>query len=263
MSLGQSLRKLPRNCRRVFQLGSLFSSWESAYAYLKLVRGHGKAPRDGVVELNIRALDGRSIGCRPSTTDYLVLWDTFIMRYHLPPEDLGHVSTILDLGSNIGTTIAHLAHLFPDARILGVEPELGNLRLCRLNTRPWASRCQVVHGAVWPEDGVVTIEGEKEQGFQARECRAGEAPISAFRVSTLLEGFGAETIDFVKMDIEGAEMLVLKRAKDWISRVRCLKIEVHSPYSVSQCIADLEAYGFRCAPDNHHPRCVVARREAA
>jgi FkbM family methyltransferase len=262
MSLGRKFSKFERRCWRVLQLRSLFCTWGSIYAYLKLVRGHGQTS-DQLVALKIRALDGESIVCRPSTTDCCVLWDTFIMRYHMPPNDLGQISTILDLGSNIGTTIAHFAFLFPNARILGVEPEIGNLQVCRLNTRQWGNRCKVLHGAVWPEDGVVTIEGKEAWGFRAHPYRDGDTAISAYGVSHLLDELGAETVDFIKMDIEGAEMLVLKRAQDWITRVRCLKVEVHLPYSVEECISDLTAYGFRCAPDETHPHSVVARRMSA
>ena len=65
-----------------------------------------------VLPLKPKALRGTEIYCRLGTTDIEVFEDTFIKRYHLPPLDLEPVRTILDLGSNIGLTIAHFASVF-------------------------------------------------------------------------------------------------------------------------------------------------------
>jgi hypothetical protein len=77
---------------------------------------------------------------------------------------------------------------------------------------------------------------------------------------------GVEMVDFVKMDIEGAERVVLADASRWASRVRCLKVEVHPDkavprYSIEACMADLKRHGFRCDREPRHEACLIASRE--
>src|SRR3981081_3973727 len=60
----------------------------------------------------VRPLHGRSVVCRAGTSDLNVFYDAFFCQYHLAPRGL-RPKTILDLGSNIGLTMAHYAALFP------------------------------------------------------------------------------------------------------------------------------------------------------
>jgi hypothetical protein len=61
---------------------------------------------------------------------------------------------------------------------------------------------------------------------------------------------GWDEVDFVKMDIEGAEAQVLRRATEWAERVRSIKVEVHRTYSVSDGANDLRALGFETRIDD-------------
>ena len=131
---------------------------------------------------------------------------------------------ILDLGANIGMTMAHLAVLYPSARIVGVELDAENAALCRENLRPWADRCTIVEAAAWTADGAVRYERRRgyEQGFHVTS-ESGNATAPAISLNTLLARHGWDQVDFVKMDIEGAEQQVLRRATQWAERVRSIK----------------------------------------
>ena len=61
---------------------------------------------------------------------------------------------------NIEITSAHLCHLFPSARVVAVELDRDNARMCRINTEPWNDRCEVVEAAVWPIPGKVEYQHE-------------------------------------------------------------------------------------------------------
>ena len=165
-------------------------------------------------------------------------------------------------------TAAHMAVLFPAARLTAVEMDGGNAELCRVNLARWSARCEVVQAAVWPTDGEVEYEwsARDEQSFRAQA--AGTAYDAAMRrapaiaLNTLLEreGPGAE-VDFLKMDIEGAEQRVLGEHVEWAQRVRRIVVEVHEPYDVERCRRDLDALGFRTAIDDRHWAAVVGVRD--
>ena len=142
-----------------------------------------------LVELRLRPLGDRAIHCRSGLSDLGVVYDTFEGRYHLPPAGLEPVRTILDLGSNIGLTIAHYAALYPEARILGVELDAGNFALCRDNIEAFGDRCRVLHAAVWHEPGEVPYGGVRESGYAivTGEGQPVKKTVPAVTVDSLIE----------------------------------------------------------------------------
>lgn len=227
------------------------------------------APDETEVALRLRPLEGGRVRVRPHTADVFALRDTFLSRYHVPPERPGAaaVTRVWDLGANIGLTAAHLAVLYPAARILAVELDGANADLCRQNLSGWSARCDVIQAAVWPDDGEIEYDlgARDEQSFRAQVARAtGDATrvrARAVALNTLLEREGPDAaIDVVKMDIEGAEERVLSEHTEWAERVRTIIVEVHEPYDVSRCRRDLDALGFETTVDDNHWAAVVGVR---
>ncbi len=68
-------------------------------------------------------------------------------------------------------------------------------------------------------------------------------------------------IDFLKVDVEGAERVLFQENTSWASKVRCIKVELHPPYSLEECCADLQRLGFSAAVSPDHWSCVLARRD--
>lgn len=206
----------------------------------------------GLEHVRIRALAGAGIQIRRGTSDAQVVWDAFVRGYHLV--ELERPRLILDLGANIGVTMAHMAVLYASARVVGVEMVPEHARLARRNTSPWADRCEVVEAAVWNEPG--SLGWALEPG---NEFGAAVKPGSAVRAITLSQLIGDSQVDYMKMDIEGAERTVLTSNTGWAAKVAAIKVEVHPPYSIAQCASDLSSLGFRplATPDGHH---VIGRR---
>ena len=226
--------------------------------------------REPAASLRIRALRGRKVTVRPGTTDLTTLMDTFGWAYHLPPPNLDRrrFTSIWDLGSNVGFTIAHLAQICPRARIVGVELDRGNAAVARRNIAPWSDRCELIEAAVWVEDGTLGYRRDdgQEWGFRVAPLidggTAANAVAAAISLNTLVKRAPAR-IDYVKMDIEGAESQVLRRNTEWAARVDSIKVEVHEPYSVADCIADLRELGFEASEDGKHHACVIGTRQSA
>ena len=204
------------------------------------------------VELRVKPLGDRTISLRPRSTDTNVLRQTFLEKSHLPPQEVAdHGPRIIwDLGSNVGLTIAHMAILFPEARIVGVELDRGNAVLGRHNIRPWIDRCVIIEAAVWPTDGEVAyVESPgDEYGLRVSSAPGDQTRTHRVPARSLNTLFAAHTpdgeIDYVKVDIEGAERDLLKRNTEWAARVRAISVEVHDEYSLEECSEDLRSLGF-------------------
>jgi FkbM family methyltransferase len=167
--------------------------------------------------------------------------------YHVPPFELDAPRVVWDLGSNIGLTVAHYACLYPTARVIGVEPDAENAKLAVGNIQPWRERCTILECAVWDEDAEVAFQRRRGEEFAGRVLD-GETPSSDdgnVRARSLMALLEREpTVDLLKMDIEGAEQKVLRRNTEWAAKVRHVIVEVHEPYTVDECMDDLERLGF-------------------
>lgn len=214
-----------------------------------------------LVAPRVRHLGGQRVWLRAGTSDAAVFEDTFVRMYHLPPPEAGTPRTILDLGSNIGLTMAHYACLYPSATILGVELDPATAAFGRTNIAPWANRCDLLNGAVWPtgEDVFfVRVQGE-EWGAHVGEPGPDAVKVRGITINALLEHFD-RPVDFLKMDIEGAEGEVLSHNTEWAEAVRTIKVEVHEPCTVEECTSKLEALGYRVRRDRPHVAALVAVR---
>jgi FkbM family methyltransferase len=236
------------------------SDGRSLRTFVRLARGTSSGDSPSAAALRLRPLGGHEVVVRPGTSDLGTVWGTFARRYHLPPAELGTPRTIWDLGANIGLTMAHFACLFPLARVLGVELDANNVALARQNLAPWADRCEVIHGAVWRTDGEVYYGGWPAATSDYQVTGAAEGvPVRAVSLATLMRERGGP-VDYLKIDVEGAECDLLRDGTGWASEVRCLKVELHGDYSTGRCEADLRRLGFTTRPDPHHWACVVGLR---
>jgi FkbM family methyltransferase len=218
------------------------------------------------VTVRFRTLGPASVKLRPQTEDDGLARDVFFKSYHLPPagidpRDLRH---IWDLGANIGLTMAHMASSLPQAHITGVELDANNAALCTENISRWRGRCEVIAAGVWTSSGTVEYERPtgRVQSFHVVDA-AGSTPSArapAISLNALLERSGATLIDYVKMDIEGAERAVLNENTEWASHVRSIKVELHSGYSIPECLSDLERLGFVAWPIPRHRAGVAGVR---
>ena len=200
------------------------------------------------------------IRCRPQTTDLQVVFDTFQGLYHLPPAQLPGDAAILDLGANIGCTMLHFASIFPNARIVGVELDHDNFQLAKKNMRAFWDRCSLVHAAVWKEDGEVEYGGTEAWGLHVEP--GGSKRVPAKTIQSLMSENSMEKIDYLKMDVEGAEHAIMNGNTDWLLKTNSIKIEVHNDdQMIPQFIDMLKNAGFRAWKDTHHWSCVVGLRE--
>jgi len=153
--------------------------------------------------------------------------------------------------------------LFPEARVIGVELDPDSAALARQNVEQWSDRSTIVEAAIWSEDGTVTYGRRPEDAWAHRvgsAARGQEASVRAVTLDALLDSFAPnQTVDYLKVDIEGGERELFRVGGRWSERVRVLKVEVHEPYSVTECIADLSRLGFSASPDEGHWGTVVAR----
>jgi FkbM family methyltransferase len=143
---------------------------------------------------------------------------------------------IIDCGSYIGTSILYFKTNYPDAIVSGFEPDPDNYALIKENIENWRfSETTVTNAAIWVNNGSISFHSkgsmasriETSPGDVSESGETGDKKeVKCIRLKELL----TEDIDFLKIDIEGAEHTVLKDCSENLHLVRNLFVEYHGVY---------------------------------
>ena len=127
----------------------------------------------------------------------------------------------------------------------------------------------MVVGAVWPRPGGLvlsrgTFGDGKEWATEVRQAADGETPdVTAWDIPSLLALCPSQSIDLLKVDIEGSEKALFSAATErWLPHVRNICIELHGPESERVFRNALEDYDYECVrSDGEHTLCLNLRRK--
>lgn len=182
------------------------------------------------------------IKIRVATTDLSVMNQVLVEKHYdfkLPFQP----STIIDAGANIGLSAVYLANKYPNAKILALEPEPSNFRCLLENVRNYP-QIKPLNAALWKTDGFLqlTDPGEGNHGFRTQESTqsSGIFKTQAYSIESLLKLMGWDSLDLLKIDIEGAEKEVFENSDSWIHRVKSIMAEVHEELQPGAELAFLE-----------------------
>jgi FkbM family methyltransferase len=137
---------------------------------------------------------------------------------------------ILDCGANMGLATIYLKRRYPKASIVAFEPDKNNFELLKINTGQanW-SNIELRQEAIWKEDTLLRFKSEGTLGSKISN-QQNDGPsyteVKACRLRNLLD----RKVDFLKLDIEGAEYEVLKDCADRLHMVQYLFIEFHGSF---------------------------------
>lgn len=227
---------------------------------------------------------GREVVLREEGSDRQVWADTFTGLYHVPPPEMPPPATVLDLGANIGLTAAHYRALWPSADIVAVEMDPDCAELAEVNARGVAVKCFAVTGRGgwgWYEtgglaEGYTFVRGGNGQAAPSADGSMGadgRRIVSSYTLRQIIRRSFPDVrqVDFVKMDVEGAEWGILAHGA-WAPLVKHLLLEVHpSPDCpdrdqdtiglVTAAYIRLGELGFHVRTDHAaHPRALWAWR---
>jgi FkbM family methyltransferase len=202
---------------------------------------------------------------RPYCGDLFVFHEVFLDGcYHIPPAWAGDVRVVVDLGANVGMTTLYLARAFPDARFVCVEPDAHNASILRHNVSWLKDRARVLEGAVSDEPGEALFDSSDHSwgGKLLRQGETGGHAVRCFTMDEIMAAYHLDTIDILKVDIEGAEEQLFGGAGEWLSKVKLIVIELHGVYSIERFQLDVARYGFKVLPPcaEHGNRMIFAVR---
>jgi FkbM family methyltransferase len=184
--------------------------------------------RHRVARYELRA-SGHTVHLRHNTADPHVLDEVFYSRHYDLPEPverflraLGRPPVIVDLGANIGLFGVLMLWRWPDARIIGFEPDHANAEIHRRSLADsGAGTWELVEAAASTAEGHLPF-------------RSGEYSRSRIEESTSTEQVAAVDIfphlqaaDLAKIDIEGGEWPILGDERFASLQTPVLVLEYH------------------------------------
>lgn len=163
----------------------------------------------------------------------------------------------LDVGAHIGEyTYAICRHLGQDGRVIAIEPipdlaQLIERAVRRLRLPVTVINCALSSTAGSADLCIPVAAGRRKLGFASLESKTADGEVCRVALRTLDEicGDNSQRISFIKIDVEGHELQVLRGGEKTLRRHRPnLLIEIeqrHSPIPIDQTFGFLESLGYR------------------
>jgi len=133
---------------------------------------------------------------------------------------------IYDCGANIGIGCIYFKHIYPKAHITAFEADPAIADILKTNlARNSITDIEVIPKAVWIDQNGTTFMPDGADGGSIKE-NSGGIRVPTIRLRDYLTA--GKTIDFLKIDIEGAEVPVLEDCENNLNTVHNLFVEYHS-----------------------------------
>ncbi len=240
-----SEKTIGRRRKGVFELKELMRKLSSVgYRMNK----SGRYSVINVSDLGIKVL------LRRFTSDIPVFQQVFLQKQYKPLTDRifksgteNSIRNIVDAGANVGYTSLFFKKLFPEARIVGIEPEEGNYNMIERNIAlNSVLGITPVKKALWGGHEKLMLDKKFRDGreWAFRTIPGNNGGIDSLTLKDVMEQYGIKTIDILKIDVEGAEESIFQNA-DFLANVRYLAIEIHKEFRMHEKITNLLAkYNF-------------------
>ena len=157
---------------------------------------------------------------------------------------------IFDCGAHIGLATLALKQRYPKAHLTAFEADPAISDVLRFNLNSFGLSDVVVRQqAVWVHDKGVIFEASHDDSGKVQGTNAipgtTTTAVPSVRLRALLE---QAHVDFVKLDIEGAEFSVIPDCFDVLRKARCYLVEAHVfdyPQRLGNLLSIFEGHGFR------------------
>lgn len=136
---------------------------------------------------------------------------------------------IVDCGANIGLCILYWKQLYPAAHITAFEPDPSVFETLVWNCKHWElTNVELINKAVWSSETELPFWAEGADAGRLLEKSELNDKSSTTVVTANLRDYLQGAVDFLKLDIEGAETEVLLHCADCLQRISYLFVEYHS-----------------------------------
>jgi FkbM family methyltransferase len=155
------------------------------------------------------------------------LWDELFVKEIYKFGSQKENPYIIDCGANIGLSLIYFKTLYPNAEVIAFEPDKKIFKVLCYNIKAFQfNNVQLFDKAVWSSATTLFFAADGSDGGRISNNLDDE---TRQKIQTVrLREYLWKEVDFLKIDIEGAEVEVLKDCADLLNNVENLFVEYHS-----------------------------------
>ena len=162
---------------------------------------------------------------------------------------------IIDAGANIGLSVRYFKRMYPQATVIAYEPDTAVFQILKRNVGDLPG-VELRQAAAWVEDTELSFYSDTRLAGSIGLDYWGDANVIKVKAERLRDELVKAPVDFLKIDIEGAENSVMFDIEDQLDRVDHLFFEYHSTAGEAQRLGDLlnlvSRHGFRYTINGPH-----------
>jgi FkbM family methyltransferase len=145
----------------------------------------------------------------------------------IPGFEIGKDAVVIDAGANVGEFTILAAVLAKNGKVISLEPELSRFRFLTENID--ANKLKNViplNLALSDESGTGTLYVGDHTSIVTSEHALRHQSCQCITINELLSRYSIDHVNFLKVDIEGAEFAVFRNS-EWLDRVEAVAMETH------------------------------------
>jgi FkbM family methyltransferase len=185
--------------------------------------------------LDLRTADGLTITIRQNYGDAMTVAEIFLDDCYAHDLTLPHNPVVIDVGGFIGDFSLYAVKRLNARRVIVCEPSPRNwtLLLKNIANNGYEDRIEPVNKAVTADGGnaMMDIDAPDECQCMVSAFCPSEQPLSAvsgISLGQLLQDHAVESVDLLKIDVEGGEYAILESTPtEVLSRIRNIVFEYH------------------------------------
>ncbi len=210
------------------------------YALRKL----SKTPRYTQISTNLLGTEIELVDAASFLFMYKEIFEQQIFRFKAK----NNKPVIIDCGANIGLSAIYFKQLYPESHVIAFEPDKKIFQILEKNIRKFKlSNVELINKAIWNSKTNLEFMAE---GADAGRIVHIKSEWDSYQVPTArLRDYLKQPIDLLKLDIEGAEVEVIRDCQEMLFNVNNLFVEYHSftnePQTLHYIVNILDEAGFR------------------
>jgi FkbM family methyltransferase len=131
---------------------------------------------------------------------------------------------IIDCGANIGLSTLYFNNNYPNSEIIAFEPSPAVFDILKKNT-VGLKNIKCIQSAIWNKEGLIRLNSINSDASSITQNINDSTNVEV--KTERLKKYLNKQVDFLKIDIEGAEYEVLIDIKDELKQVKNIFIEYH------------------------------------
>ena len=155
---------------------------------------------------------------------------------------------ILDCGANIGISTIYFKTIYPNAIVHAFEPDANLFEILSKNIHTNGFKQVELHqAAIWTEHTTLSFDNKGSEASHIDTTGQSTNKVEAKKLASILANLDA--VDFLKMDIEGAEYEVVKDCAPYLHKIENFFLEYHGKatdtHKLNELLKLVETAGFK------------------